>query len=142
MGTNRLIQGSSYSDERGKLNFFNFFDMAEVVRFYEIVPASTDVIRAWQGHQYEKKWFYCNSGAFYVKLIKIDNFDSPSDNLICENFLLDSDKPVLLEISGGYATGFKAAKDNSRLLVFSNFTLEESKLDDFKYPLSKWSIAW
>ncbi len=138
----KLIKGSNFSDIRGKLNFFNTFDMKEVVRFYEIAPTSLHIIRAWQGHQYEKKWFYCNVGAFVVNLIKLDNFDNPSNLLKPKNYILEENNPCVLEISGGYATGFKALEENSKLLIFSNFNLEESKNDDFRYPIEKWEAVW
>ncbi len=136
------IQGDSFSDARGALNFFNNFDMSQIVRLYEIMPNDTHTVRAWQGHQNEKKWFYCNSGAFIVNLIKLDNFEKPSKDLIPEKFLLEAETPSILEISGGYATGFKAEKVDSKLLVFSNFSLEESKLDDYRYPMDTWKVKW
>ena len=137
-----LIEGNTFSDDRGKLNFLNAFDMSEIVRFYEIVPANKNVIRAWQGHQNEKKWFYCNSGSFVVNLVKIDDFKNPSRALVPERFEISADKTAVLELSGGYATGFKATEDNSKLMVFSNFNLEQSKEDDFRFPLDTWKAKW
>jgi dTDP-4-dehydrorhamnose 3,5-epimerase-like enzyme len=99
-------------------------------------------VRAWQGHKREKKWFYCNSGAFIVNLIKIDNFETPSKNLLAHQFELSVDSPKVLEISGGYATGFRSLEENSHLMVFSNFTLEESKADDFRFSLETWKANW
>ena len=142
MASHHLIEGTQHKDERGILNFFNHFKMDEIVRVYEICPASVEVIRAWQGHQKEKKWFYCNSGAFIVNLIKIDNFEAPSEDIHPEEIYLNAKVPLVLEISGGYATGFKAVEENSRLLVFSNFSLDESLHDDFRYPLDTWKANW
>lgn len=140
MPSSELIQGSSFKDERGQLNFFNSFEMNEIVRFYEIAPSDTETVRAWQGHKHEKKWFYCNSGAFVVNLIKIDNFEKPSDDLKGEKYHLSSDNPVVLEVSGGYASGIKALMKDSRLLVFSNFGLEQSKADDFRFAPNTWEF--
>ena len=142
MVLHRHILGDTFSDERGTLNFFNNFDMSQIVRLYEIMPSDTHTIRAWQGHQNEKKWFYCNSGTFIVNLIKLDNFEKPSKDLAAEKFYLEAEKPSILEISGGYATGFKAVKENSKLLVFSNFSVEESKQDDYRYPVDTWKVEW
>ena len=58
MVSHKLIKGEQFSDNRGSLNFFNAFDMSEIKRLYEIEPIDDHIIRAWQGHQYEKKWFY------------------------------------------------------------------------------------
>ena len=142
MVSHRLIMGERFSDNRGLLNFFNAFDMSEIHRFYEIEPVDESVIRAWQGHQYEKKWFYCSSGSFVINLIKLDNFEKPSRKIESKRFLLEAKKPSVLEISGGYANGFKAMEKNSKLMVFSNFNLEASKNDDFRYELNTWSAEW
>ncbi len=137
-----LIQGSAFSDDRGVINFFNSFNMSEIVRMYEISPSNITIKRGWQGHKAEKKWFYCHTGSFVVNLIKLDNFESPSDHLKPKNLILNGDDPRVLEISGGYATAFKAIEESSKLLVFSNFSLEESKNDDFRYPIEKWEAKW
>jgi len=142
MGHYNLIQGASYTDERGKLNFFNAFDMRTIVRFYEIVPNDINTVRAWQGHKDEKKWFYCHEGSFVVNLIKLDNFEEPSPLLKPERLIIEAKNTMILEISGGYATGFRATKENSRLQVFSNFSLDQSKNDDFRYPIDTWEAKW
>ena len=142
MVVHQLIKGNNFRDERGGLNFFNEFDMSEINRMYEISPNDTDTIRGWQGHKAEKKWFYCNSGSFIVNLIEVDDFDSPSEELIAKRYVLDVNEPAILEISGGYATGFKAQTANSKLVVFSDFTLDASKEDDFRFDISTWSAKW
>ena len=53
-----LIQGGIHSDERGALAFVNSFGMEAVRRFYLIRHSDTRVIRAWQGHRTEEKWFF------------------------------------------------------------------------------------
>lgn len=136
------IQGENFSDQRGGLNFFNNFDMSEIVRMYEIMPSDISTIRGWQGHRNEKKWFYCNSGAFTFNLVKLDDFNALSKTIAPKRFILEAKKPTVLEISGGYATGFKAQTENSKLLVFSNFSLEESKNDDFRFPVGTWAAQW
>ena len=138
----KLIEGANFTDERGGLNFFNEFDMSQIVRMYEISPSSIISVRGWQGHKEEKKWFYCNAGSFIMNLIQVDDFNSPSKTSSPNRFVLDAKKPSVLEISGGYATGFKAQEENSKLIVFSNFSLEESKNDDFRFPLDQWVVEW
>ena len=142
MTFHKLIQGSNFYDERGGLRFFNNFNMTEIVRMYEILPGDTHTIRAWQCHQREKKWFYCHAGSFIMNLIQIDDFEAPSKDVVPKRIELRSETPSVLEISGGYATGFKAQEENSRLIVFSNFSLEESKNDDFRFPVDHWSVKW
>ena len=137
MAYHNLIQGSTFTDERGNINFFNSFDMAKVARFYEIKPSNIDIIRAWQAHKEELKWFYCHTGVFVVQLV-----EQPSTLLNPKKIVLDAKNPAILEISGGYATGFKAIEENSILQVFSNSSLDESKNDDFRYPIEKWEAKW
>ncbi len=137
-----LIQGDTFTDERGKLRFANTFDMSEVVRFYEILPKDQKNIRAWQGHEFEKKWFHCISGSFVINIVKVDDFEKPSQSLDPMRFEIGSEKPNILAVPGGYATGIKANEPDSRLQVFSNFGLEESSIDDYRYPLEKWSAKW
>lgn len=114
--------------------------MGEIVRFYEIAPSNTTIIRAWQGHREEKKWFYCHTGSFVINLIQLDDFDTPSDTIVPEKFVLKADGLTILEISGGYANGFKALEEGSKMMVFSNFGLDRSKNDELRYPIEKWSF--
>jgi len=140
MSSYRLIRGNNFTDIRGGLRFFNGFDMKEVVRFYQISPASPKVFRAWQGHKKEKKWFYCISGSFVVYLVKIDNFESPSAGLLPEKIPLSAADPAILEVPGGYASGIRSIQAGSELMVFSNFGLEASRMDDFRYAADYWTI--
>ncbi len=142
MANYKLISGANFTDDRGELNFFNAFDMSSIVRFYEIQYHNMDIIRAWQAHRDEMKWFYCHTGAFVMQLIEVDDFEQPSALLKPKRIILEANNPTILELSGGYATGFKALEENSALQVFSNFSLEESKNDDFRYPIEKWDAKW
>lgn len=142
MVSHNLIKGSTFEDERGILNFFNTFKMDEIVRLYEIAPTNSTTIRAWQGHKHENKWFYCNSGSFVINLVEINDFENVSDKLKSQRFILDAKEPSVLEISGGYATGFKALEEGSKLLVFSNFSVNKSKEDDFRFKADYWAANW
>jgi len=137
-----LFKGDSFSDTRGKLLFFNTFTMQEIVRFYQIEPDNSDVIRGWQAHKQEKKWFYCIEGGFEINLIKVDDFETPNINLESEKYFLDVDVPIVLAVPKGYATAFKAIDNNSKLIVYSNFTLEQSKNDDYRFSLNTFKTDW
>jgi dTDP-4-dehydrorhamnose 3,5-epimerase-like enzyme len=138
----QIIQGTLFSDDRGSLSFINDFSLKSIVRFYEITPKDTTIIRAWQAHKKESKWFYCTQGSFMVNLIKLDSFENPSDNLTVYSYQLIANKPQILFIPGGYANGFKALSEGSKLMVFSNFDLEASKLDDFRFETNTWINKW
>lgn len=135
-----IFEGSLFYDNRGSLCSFNDFDMNEVRRMYSIAPASTEVIRAWQAHRLEKKWFLCTKGAFEVKVIKIENFEKPSQQLKEVNYLLTAVSPEVLHIPGGYANGFRATEPDSHLIVFSNYTLAESRIDDYRFEQNFWDV--
>ena len=137
-----LIKGEAYKDERGTVSFINAFNMSEVVRLYEIAPKDQLGIRAWQGHRFEKKWFYCISGSFVINIIKLDDFHSPSQDLVPERIVLQSIYPEILSVPNGFVTGIKAIAPNSRLQIFSNFDLGESQQDDYRFPLDQWSAKW
>lgn len=77
-----IIKGGSFSDERGTMRFVNDFRFNDVQRFYLIKHPDPSVVRAWQGHQFEKKYFYPISGSFAIAWVKIDDFKNPSTDLI------------------------------------------------------------
>jgi len=134
----QIIEGNIFSDNRGSLSFVNDFSLKSIVRFYEITPKDTTIIRAWQAHKKECKWFYCTKGSFKINLVKLDSFENPSEDLKVYTYELNSELPQVLFIPGGYANGFKALSEESKLMVFSNFDLEASKLDDFRFETNKW----
>lgn len=140
MTSYKIIKGNTHSDTRGELNFFNDFDMKEIVRMYEISPKNKNELRGWQGHKKEHKWFYCSKGSFTLFLSLITDFNDENNNLPTTKILLEAKKPSIVHITGGYATAFKANEENAKLLVFSNATLEASIADDFRFNLEKWPV--
>lgn len=133
-----LIKGGVHSDNRGLLTFFNDFNMSLVKRFYIAEHFDATVIRAWQGHRLEQKWFYVAKGSFKVILVKPDDWNSPSANLPHKEFLLNSKKNEILHIPAGVATGFQALEKSSKLMIFSNVTLAESINDDYRFDKNLW----
>ena len=136
-----LIEGGSFTDERGSLRFVNDFDLGNIRRFYIINHDSQAGPRAWQGHKKESKYFFCLKGAFTVFLVRPDDWENPSKNLKPASFTLSAEKNQVLEIPGGYINGFIATSEHSSLLVFSDKTLEESKSDDYRFNSHLW-VNW
>ena len=136
-----IIKGGIFSDQRGSLRFVNDFHFEDVKRFYFIKHPNTSVVRAWQGHQFEKKYFYPISGSFVVAWIKIDNFNNPSKYLIPEYHFLSAINSEILSIPKGYANGLKAMESNSELMIFSDMNLEESVNEKIRFP-SDWWLDW
>lgn len=133
-----IIKGDQYSDHRGTLSFVNDFDMSPIKRMYMIEHPSTSIIRAWQAHKVEAKYFKCIKGRFLVAAVAIDNWEHPSTGLVPQTFILDVHDTTVLHIPGGYANGFKALDDNSQLMVFSDLNLEAAKDDQFRFDENLW----
>jgi len=135
-----FISGGIHTDKRGILSFVNDFDMEAVRRMYLIEHPDTAIIRAWQGHQIEQKWFLVVQGSFKIAVVQPDNWLQPSKKRVPEIFILSADKPGVLHIPGGYATGFSATEAGSKMMVFSDATIEESKKDDYRFEADYWKI--
>lgn len=133
-----LIKGGSFIDNRGELLFVNDFNMADIKRFYIMNHSETDVVRAWHGHKFEKKFFFVLQGSFLINSIKIDNWEKPALTLKPMSFKLDKNDTNMLCIPSGYANGIKAIEPNSSLMILSNFTLEESLNDDYRFDKELW----
>lgn len=134
----RIWKGGTYSDERGRLSFVNELSLLGVKRFYTILHPSTYVIRAWQGHRCEAKYFFPLRGRFLIAWTKIDDFANPSNELRAEYHILDDADREIVHIPGGYANGLKALKNGSELLVLSSMSLEESQGDIVSYDKDRW----
>ncbi|WP_437396054.1 dTDP-4-dehydrorhamnose 3,5-epimerase family protein [Flagellimonas lutimaris] len=132
------IIGGTHKDQRGKIDFVNGFDLSGIKRNYIITHSKRGVVRAWQAHKIEAKWFFCLTGSFLVKLIKIDDWHNPSNKLRALCYELSEDNSKTLYIPPGYANGFVSLEDNSKLLIFSDYRLNELKDDDLRFPMDKW----
>ena len=137
----KLIIGDNYKDERGILSYINEFDLSFVKRFYTITHPNINVIRAWQGHQCEHKFFHVVEGSFLVAWVEIDNWANPSPNLKANFEIMTENTNAVLSIPAGYANGLKALKANSRIMVFSDHGLNESLDDKIRYDKNLW-INW
>ena len=135
----KIIEGGIYKDNRGVIKFVNDFDFNDIKRFYFVSNKTIEVIRAWQAHKTESKYFFVTSGEFIFQTVKIDNWNSPSHNLEVQKFILSENNSKILHIPPGYANGFKANLPNSTILVFSDKSLEESECDDFRFDKYMWS---
>ena len=133
-----LIKGGLHSDERGDLYYFNELNLDTIKRMYLITHPTTDIVRAWQAHKREQKWFKVVSGAFKIVVVQPDNWKTPSEPLATTVFILKAKNHEILHIPGNFANGFKALEPNSELMVFSDFTVAESAEDNFRYPAELW----
>lgn len=133
-----IIQGGEHTDARGKLTFFNDFDMKHVRRFYQIQHPDVQVIRAWQAHKIEQKWFTVLEGSFKIVIVKPGEWLGANENSDPKEYILKSGDNQILHIPGGFANGFQALEPNSRLIVFSDFEFEKAGSDDFRFDKNLW----
>jgi dTDP-4-dehydrorhamnose 3,5-epimerase len=129
----KIIEGNSFQDNRGIIRFVNDFDLERIRRMYVIKP-ELDVIRAWQGHKIESKWFYVLSGSFQIQTVNMLDFNQR------RSLTVNSNENKVIQIEPGYYNGFVALNESSELLVFSDQTLENSKDDDFRLTLE--DLSW
>lgn len=129
----KLIVGGKHADQRGTVYFNNEFDASQVKRMYIIENAGTNIIRAWQGHRIEQRWFSVIHGSFMIQLIKIDDWDNPTKSLTAETFILRSDQFTVLHIPAGYVSSIQALEVSARLLVMADTFLGEGN-DEYRFP--------
>ena len=131
----KIIQGNFLSDNRGTLFYNNDFNATEVKRFYIIENKDSELIRGWQGHKIEQRWFNVVQGSFSVKLIKIDNWELPSKDLCCKECIITSKSLDLLHVPKGFISCIQSKEEGSKLLVMSDYMFDEIE-DDFRFDLN------
>jgi len=134
------IQFNLFEDQRGKLFYDNDFNMADIKRLYIIQPGENKTLRGWQGHQLERKWFFCARGRYEVFVVTVTDFKNPDLEMEPNIFVLDAAQPKLLCIDKRSATAFRPLENDSSLMVFSDMTVEESKKDDYRFNIDTWKI--
>ena len=134
-----LITGSLSVDDRGEVRYINDFDMKSVRRFYTVSNHKQGFIRAWHAHKKECKYVTVVSGAAIIGAVRIDNWGNPSKKLKVNRFVLSETKPTVLYIPNGYANGFMNLTADTKIMFFSNSTLEESLGDDVRYDADYWN---
>lgn len=127
-----LISGDIAVDNRGSVRFVNDFDFKGVKRFY-VVENYGDDFRGWHGHRKESKWVYVTNGIALVGVAKLDTEE-------VQWFVMGEARPQILCIPAGYANGFKALEEGTRVMFFSDKTLAQSKKDDYRLPPERWRI--
>ena len=135
----KLIEGKRLFDNRGSLSFANSFAFDQIKRFYIVHNYSKNFVRAWHGHLREKKYIMCIKGTFQVSCVKIDKIKNPSKKNKIYTWYLNSGTQNIVSIPEKFANGTMSLEDNSKLLIFSSSSLEESLKDDYRYPAKYWN---
>lgn len=128
-----FIIGGQYIDHRGLLRFVNDFDMKEIRRMYIIEPKFGQ-IRAWQGHKKEQKWFFVLEGSFLIQKVSMQAPEHRS------KMIVQAEDNRVVHIESGNYNGFEALSEGSKMLVFSDHTIDEAASDDFRINVEE--LAW
>ena len=67
-----LIPGGDFIDSRGQIKYCNDFKFDGVNRFYVIRHPDCSVIRGWQGHRYESKYYFPIEGKWIIGWVKME----------------------------------------------------------------------
>jgi dTDP-4-dehydrorhamnose 3,5-epimerase-like enzyme len=134
-----LITGNQFKDQRGTLFFNNDFDLTNIKRIYVIENKNEDIVRAWQGHKIEQRWFSVIEGKFRIQLIEVDNWDKPSKNLPKIEFILKSENLDVLHVPPGFISCIQSLDKKSKLIAFTDYKLGEIN-DEFRYPTNYFTI--
>lgn len=124
-----------HSDARGALYFNNAYLFDEVKRIYFIEHTDVSVERGWRAHKIEQRWFVPMTGSFEIKIVKIDDFDTPNPFQKVNVLVLDQEILGTLHVPKGYATLLKALTPHSKIMVMADSYFEEAKLDDYLFPI-------
>ena len=133
-----MIEGEIFADYRGKLSSLNKFRFDEVNRVYFLNHPDCSVVRGWNGHKTEKKFFCCVKGAFALAVVEIEDWSKPAAKRPAQVFKLSENTSRIVCVPPGYANAIKAIEPDSVLMVFSSSTLEEAAGDNYKFAADLW----
>lgn len=134
----KLIQGGVAADDRGRVYFANDLDLSQFRRLYFVENFAQGTVRAWHAHRHERKWVMAVSGVALACCVEIDDWDSPSPSAEIHRFTLDASSPSVLAIPAGYANGAMSLTADTKLLYFSDASLDDSLEDDIRFPARFW----
>ena len=95
-------------------------------------------LRAWQGHKFDEKNFFCVQGSFRISFVLIDNWENPSKLLKVESQIIKSTESNIIHIPAGYANAILSLESNSKLISFSTLPLSKIKGDDVRFEPNTW----
>lgn len=131
----KIISGNQFSDHRGTITFNNDFVASKIKRIYFIENVDVDFIRAWQGHKIEQRWFSAVCGEFEIKLVKVDNWQTPNKEAEILEFELSSTQLDILHIPPGYISSIQARECGAKLMVMADYCFGEI-VDEYRFPVN------
>lgn len=136
----RIIEGKLFIDDRGELSFFNDFEFDSIKRMYIVSNHQSHFVRAWHGHKNESKFITVIKGSAIIGAVIVNDWDEPSKKVKVYREVLSEKNPAIFYIPAGYANGFMNIEKDTKLLIFSTSSLEDSKDDDYRYEWNYWNI--
>jgi dTDP-4-dehydrorhamnose 3,5-epimerase len=139
-----ILDGKIHVDNRGSLRVVPDFNPStlNIKRMYQVENNPLCEIRAWHGHLEEEKYVYCARGSAIIAAIHMgtDDVFMPSISQsrgasAPQTLVLSALQPRVIHIPAGMANGFRMLEPGTILLFYSTSTLEESKGDDYRFPL-------
>ena len=103
-----LLRGALAVDDRGEVGFVNEFGFGDVKRFYTVSNHAAGFVRAWHGHRREAKYVLAVSGAALVCCVEIDDWESPSRELVVQRFV------VLFDVGVAFSRAFMIVEGGAR----------------------------
>lgn len=147
---NNIITGKTSTDDRGRVTFINDFNpfALGIKRMYMVENHQQGFVRAWHGHLKEEKYVTVVKGAALIKAIKLEQIKGEvklpytSSTLDADiSCVISENEPKVLHIPSEYANGFMTLTSDTKVLFFSTVTLEESKDDDWRFPIKSADLA-
>jgi dTDP-4-dehydrorhamnose 3,5-epimerase len=142
------MESDIFCDDRGYVSFWNDFNLQEksIKRFYIVENHKSDYIRAWHGHKEEEKYIFCLQGAceivsFYKEDWDIYNNQNPIpvyfSSSLCDisyfsaykKYFLSDKSVSYVHVDKNSIHGIKTLRPDTKLIIFSTMTIEESKAD-------------
>lgn len=139
MAEPKKILGDKFFDNRGSVSFVNEFNFLKIKRYYILQNNNNNFIRAWHAHKKEEKFFTCIDGSCQISCVKISNFKKPKKNAKIESWIISSEKPEIIYVPRGFANGSMNLVPNTKILVFSTSSVQDSLNDDFRYSYNYWN---
>jgi dTDP-4-dehydrorhamnose 3,5-epimerase-like enzyme len=133
----QIITGGTATDNRGSILFNNDLNLVDVKRMYTVQNKTKSFVRGWQGHKIQQRWFTAIDGCFEINLIDYNKFEMGITTHY--KFELSSEVSSTLHIPAGYMTTIQATTNTNKLLVFSDFLLNEID-DEYRFELGHFSI--
>lgn len=116
-----MVNGNKFKDDRGILMYNNKIDISEVKRFYTIQNQDINIVRGWQGHTIERRWFSVMKGSFSISVLKIGKINTEK-----VEYKLNDDGLNCLLVPPGYMTSIQDTTGGSILLVMSDYLFGET----------------